>query len=95
MLPQQLADFPNLRRWRRSPIRRIPLVAHFSVSLSYNVSCFHATALGLFSYIRQVRQLLRGAAVQLLAKAVDWYFMIAAPTVLAVIALRATGLSRR
>jgi hypothetical protein len=31
----------------------------------------------------------------MLAKAVDWYFMIAAPTVLAVIVLRGTGLSRR
>ena len=33
--------------------------------------------------------------MQLLAKAVDWYFLIAAPTVLAVIALRATGLSHK
>jgi hypothetical protein len=31
----------------------------------------------------------------MLAKAVDWYFMIAAPTILAVIALRGTGLARR
>jgi hypothetical protein len=47
------------------------------------------------SHILRVRPLLRRRGVQLLAKAVDWYFMIAAPTVLAVIALRATGLSRR
>ena len=34
-------------------------------------------------------------SVRILVNAIDWYFMIAAPTVLAVIALRATGLSRR
>jgi hypothetical protein len=39
--------------------------------------------------------LLAGSAVGILAKVVDWYFMIAAPTVLAIIALRGTGLARR
>jgi hypothetical protein len=32
--------------------------------------------------------------VETLAKVADWYFLIAAPLVLAVIALRGTGLSR-
>jgi hypothetical protein len=32
--------------------------------------------------------------VEILAKLADWYFMIAAPILLAVIALRGTGLSR-
>jgi hypothetical protein len=39
--------------------------------------------------------LLTQPGVQILAKFVDWYFMIAAPTVLAIIALRGTGLARR
>jgi hypothetical protein len=39
--------------------------------------------------------LLAGSAVGILAKVVDWDFMIAAPTVLAIIALRGTGLARR
>jgi hypothetical protein len=64
-----------------------------SVSLSLNVYCVHATTLGLF-VCPAGTTLAPSSSVELLAKAVDWYFIIAAPTVLAVIALRGTGLAR-
>jgi len=64
------------------------------VSVSSEVYRFHTTLHGPPHRIRRNDYCSR-YSVQILANAIDWYFMIAAPTVLAVIALRATGLSRR
>jgi hypothetical protein len=57
------------------------------------VSRFHATTNGYLVYPIGTR-VATDRRVEILAKVADWYFMIAAPVLLAVIALRGTRLSR-
>jgi hypothetical protein len=57
------------------------------------VSRFHATA-GTYLLSPIGTRVAFYRSVEVLAKVADWYFMIAAPILLAVIALRGTRLSR-
>jgi len=57
------------------------------------VSRFHATADSYLASPLGTRVAFH-RSVEILAKLADWYFMIAAPILLAVIALRGTRLSR-